>query len=153
MHMKYVVIQANMLQLEAICGVFYRNCFSVNTAQPHETHLANREVSGFRASFTEPGPRCRVNWKYLSRELTWWIPCVVWFPHSWCLICHIRTSGLLQLVGAVQSRGWSWQAKPAARAAPARGSPAAGMPAEPEGTRLWQGNLEEEEGWWMAACW
>lgn len=141
MHMKYIVIHANIFKLEAICGIFYGNCFSVSTAQPHETHLATREVSGFRASSTEPGPRCRVNWKYLSRKLAWQILCAVWFPHSRCLICHIRMCGLVQLVGTVQRRGWSWRAKPAASAAPAPVDPQQlASLARRRGTSLWPGN-------------
>lgn len=30
MHIKHVVIRANIFKLEAICGIFYRNCFSAS---------------------------------------------------------------------------------------------------------------------------
>lgn len=56
--------------------------------------------------------------------------------------------GLLQLVGTVWSRGWSWQVKPAARATPARGSPAAGKPGEQEGDKT----VAREFGGLMDGC-
>lgn len=30
MHIKHVVIHANIFKLEAICGILYRNCFSAS---------------------------------------------------------------------------------------------------------------------------
>lgn len=30
MHIKHIVIHANVFKLEAICGAFYRNCFSAS---------------------------------------------------------------------------------------------------------------------------
>lgn len=30
MHIKHIVIHANIFKLEAICGAFYRNCFSAS---------------------------------------------------------------------------------------------------------------------------